>query len=83
MPQLYTDGDCVRWQWGRGEASGVICEASGVICNVHPGKATYQADGVETTRHGSVADPVLRIMTPCGRSLVKLSSEVEGARHDC
>lgn len=72
MPSI-ASGDQVKWQWGRGFAVGTVR-------NVYPGKISFSTDGYDTTRHGDESDPVLRIETPAGHALVKLSSEVESLR---
>ena len=67
---MIQDGDMVRWKLGHGFAMGMVEE-------IYPVKATCSTDGYETTRHGSVMDPVLKIMANHGSCIVKLASEVE------
>lgn len=68
--KLIQDGDLVRWELGHGFATGKVEQ-------IYPVKATCHTDGYQTTRHGSLYDPVLKILTGHGGSIVKLASEVQ------
>ncbi len=70
MSLSYMGGDLVRWRWGKGYGSGHVQD-------IYPVKMTCNTDGHETTRDGSMDDPVLHIRSIQGNSLVKRASEVE------
>lgn len=65
-------GTRVKWDWGRGTATGQIAET-------YDHKVTRTLKGSEITRKGSSDDPALLIEQCDGAQVLKLSSEVDRA----
>lgn len=70
MMTHFSEGDTVRWTWGKGTATGVVK-------SVFERKTTRTIKGSEITRNGTKNDPALYIKQDDGASVLKLASEVE------
>ncbi len=68
----FSEGDCVKWDWGNGQATGEIQ-------SIFEESTTRKIKGSEITRNGSKDDPALYIKQDDGDAVLKLASEVEAA----
>lgn len=62
-------GDKVKWDWGKGTATGTVDKA-------YTRSVTRKIKGTEVTRNGSDDDKALYIKQEDGDAVLKLASEV-------
>lgn len=66
----YSEGDKVKWKWGKSTAKGTISK-------VYHRKTTRKIKGTEVTKKGSKDCPAYYIEQDDGDAVLKLHSEVD------
>lgn len=67
----YSEGDKVKWKWGKGTAKGTVEK-------VYTRKTTRKIKGEEITKKGSKDCPAYYIKQEDGDAVMKLHSELSG-----